>query len=309
MLLEKAYAKLNGSYDSIAAGKVQYALADLTGGAPEEIRLESAQSNSDSLWSKMTSFYQNGYLMGTGSPENPQGDLAVSEMGIVQGHAYAILEVQEIDGEKLIKLRNPHGQFGTEWRGDWCDSSFKWTKKFLEKLKVEEKDDGIFWMSLEDFVWEYKSLYICRIFDDPKWNNLPEIEGAWSGIRAAGLPCRDNPQIEFGDNPQYVLKVSRPCTAFIVLTQKETVDMFKGKQPIMFMVFYGDKRVRDPSKNLLKTSGSPIDLKTVSVEVPLDKGNTFVIMAASMYKGERGFGSYILDVTVDDAKASISELP
>jgi len=40
--------------------------------------------------------------MGAGSPEHPQGDSAVSEMGIVQGHAYAILDVRALDGEKLI---------------------------------------------------------------------------------------------------------------------------------------------------------------------------------------------------------------
>ncbi|CAG9327882.1 unnamed protein product [Blepharisma stoltei] len=309
MLLEKAYAKLYGSYDSIAAGKVHYALEDLTKGAPEEIRLESAQNNSDALWSKMLNFYENGYLMGAGSPENPQGDLAVSENGIVQGHAYAILNIIELDGERLINLKNPHGQYGTEWRGDWCDSSFKWTKKFKEKLKFEEKDDGIFWMCLDDFVWEYKSLYICRIFDDKKWNKLNEIEGAWSGKRAAGLPCKDNPQVEFSDNPQYLIKVSKPCTAFIVLTQKEAVDMFKGKLPIIFMIFYGNQRVKDPSKNILKTSGCPTDLKVVSAEVPLDKGNSFTVVCASMYKGERGYGNYILNVTVDDPKATISELP
>lgn len=35
MVLEKAYAKLNGSYAYIEAGKVQYALADMTDGFPE----------------------------------------------------------------------------------------------------------------------------------------------------------------------------------------------------------------------------------------------------------------------------------
>ena len=37
MVLEKAYAKLNGSFNFIEAGKVQYALSDMTGGIPEQI--------------------------------------------------------------------------------------------------------------------------------------------------------------------------------------------------------------------------------------------------------------------------------
>lgn len=49
-IIEKAYAKLHGSYDNIQAGKVQYALQDLTGGAPEEIRLESVQNNTEPFW-------------------------------------------------------------------------------------------------------------------------------------------------------------------------------------------------------------------------------------------------------------------
>lgn len=35
MVLEKAYAKMYGSYNYIEAGKVQYALADMTDGFPE----------------------------------------------------------------------------------------------------------------------------------------------------------------------------------------------------------------------------------------------------------------------------------
>jgi hypothetical protein len=35
---------------------------------------------------------QNGYLLAGGSPSNPQGDLAVSKRGIVQGHAYSVLD-------------------------------------------------------------------------------------------------------------------------------------------------------------------------------------------------------------------------
>ena len=73
--------------------------------------------------------------MGAGSPEHERGDSAVSEMGIVQGHAYAILDVRQIDNEKLIKLKNPHGEHGVEWNGDWSDGDGKWTKRFKTELK------------------------------------------------------------------------------------------------------------------------------------------------------------------------------
>lgn len=42
-ILEKAYAKLYGGYHNIVGGKVALALADMTGGFPEEIELKPYQ--------------------------------------------------------------------------------------------------------------------------------------------------------------------------------------------------------------------------------------------------------------------------
>lgn len=64
--------------------------------------------------------------MGAGSPSGSDAD--VSSMGIVQGHAYSIMDTAEIDGVKLIQLRNPWGD-ETEWRGAWGDKSKEWTQK------------------------------------------------------------------------------------------------------------------------------------------------------------------------------------
>lgn len=52
------------------------------------------------------------------------------------------------------------------------------TKKMRILLKHEKKNDGIFWMKLQDFITEFKSLYICCIFD-VKWKKLDLIEGRW----------------------------------------------------------------------------------------------------------------------------------
>lgn len=45
MVLEKAYAKMYGSYNYIEAGKVQYALSDMTDGFPEQIDLKVEGQN------------------------------------------------------------------------------------------------------------------------------------------------------------------------------------------------------------------------------------------------------------------------
>lgn len=176
MLLEKAYAKLHGGYHKIVAGKVSYALSDLTDGYPEEIKLSVAQKNIDSFWEKLLKYKENGYLLGAGSPENPQGDRAISDEGIIQGHAYAVLGLSEFESEKLIQLRNPHGSGGAEWTGDWSDNSMKWNAKAKNLLKPEAKEDGVFWMSLNDFVYEFKCLYVCRIFDTKLWHSKPTIQ-------------------------------------------------------------------------------------------------------------------------------------
>jgi len=91
------------------------------------------------------------------------------ENGIVQGHAYTINMVKEVGGFKLLRIRNPWGTF--EWTGDWGDKSPLWQQHSSVKshCKMEDKDDGMFWMSWDDFQRYFKSIDICSRttgFDD-----------------------------------------------------------------------------------------------------------------------------------------------
>lgn len=92
---------------------------------PQQINVKDLAKNSTLFWSTIKDLKNLGALLGAGSPPHPQGDSAFTPDGIVMGHAYAILQVRQYNGEVLVQLRNPHGAKVTtlEWTGDWGDDS------------------------------------------------------------------------------------------------------------------------------------------------------------------------------------------
>lgn len=44
------------------------------------------------------------------------------------------IQVREVDGHKLIQIRNPWAN-EVEWNGPWADSSPEWTDRMKHKLK------------------------------------------------------------------------------------------------------------------------------------------------------------------------------
>eukprot|EP00746_Dinoflagellata_sp_MGD_P097542 gnl/MRDRNA2_/MRDRNA2_39142_c0_seq1.p1 gnl/MRDRNA2_/MRDRNA2_39142_c0~~gnl/MRDRNA2_/MRDRNA2_39142_c0_seq1.p1 ORF type:complete len:558 (+),score=90.72 gnl/MRDRNA2_/MRDRNA2_39142_c0_seq1:246-1676(+) len=84
--------------------------------------------------------------------------------GIVKGHAYSLLQLVDLEEHnlKLIQLRNPWGN-EQEWTGAWSDGSEEWDEypDLAELLNVRHKDDGMFWMSFEDFVNIFERVSMC----------------------------------------------------------------------------------------------------------------------------------------------------
>ena len=64
--------------------------------------------------------------------------------------------------------RNPWGRprGDIEWSGDWSDyDTINWTRRMKAKVGFDgPEEDGIFWMSFEDFCEHFHSLYICRLY-------------------------------------------------------------------------------------------------------------------------------------------------
>ena len=164
-LIEKAWAKINGNYIRIGSGGTANEVFDiLTEAYSEEI--EIIPSIKEQLWNKLLDGEKKGFVMtaGTYSIEQKKD---FSDIGLENAHAYTVLGVHEIKGEKVIRLRNPFGE--KEFNGDWSDNSTKWTEELRKQYNYYEKDDGDFFMGYNDFMIYFTSIGIVKLHH--KWTS------------------------------------------------------------------------------------------------------------------------------------------
>ena len=136
-IFEKAYAKLHNGFDAIDGGRPEAAVVDLTNGISEMIRMEGDKFEEQVADGSFWRMIQEGVLKKDILTCGSQGtsDENKSDLGIVEGHAYAILDAQEVEGNLLVQLRNPWGR--TEWKGEWSDLDTKnWTKRRMMMVDV-----------------------------------------------------------------------------------------------------------------------------------------------------------------------------
>nr|XP_004451131.1 calpain-13 isoform X1 [Dasypus novemcinctus]XP_012377868.1 calpain-13 isoform X1 [Dasypus novemcinctus] len=162
-LLEKAYAKLHGSYSHLHFGYLPDALVDLTGGVVTYVDQNTHPSNLVMVVKMAASL---GSLMACGSRLGQTDGNQVLENGLVSCHAYTVTGAEQIRYrrglENIIRLWNPWGK--REWRGRWSDGSPEWQETHDPRRSqlYENKEDGEFWMSCQDFRENFSSLYICN---------------------------------------------------------------------------------------------------------------------------------------------------
>ncbi|XP_040582938.1 calpain-A-like [Lepeophtheirus salmonis] len=311
-MLEKAFAKMYGSYEAIEGGMPLEAMIDLTGGIAE--RYELKRDNIDQIYKYLRrSFVHQSFITCSRKGEWRASNIPEGN-GLIRGHAYTVTGSYNViyNGEKvyLLRIRNPWAD-ENEWKGDWCDGDPKWdniSKETKRSIGLHKRYDGEFWMDYyKDFFKEFTDVTICTLGPDLDNDGSADsgsiskiLYGEWiTGISAGG--SRNN-LISFATNPQYILTINQPddqdtvCQVIIGLSQKYRRSKSKLTQ-IAFIMYKANSD--EPGRRLdvshfslnydVGSSGTYINYRDVFKRFELSPGY-YVLIPATFESGvEREF--------------------
>ena len=237
-LFEKAYAKIFGSYRVLNNTLLKDFLVDFTGGWSKMIKVPKPSVIEDKtkkfFFDEITRCIGQHYLIGCMKFDDSkiveelneslsEKDDAEEEQ-IITNSIYTVLDIQEYENIKLIYLCNhwDKGKFSRSYGPD--DEIWESNKKLKEKLKYNvSTTDGTFWMSFDEFITTFNTIYYCRIIPDT-WANYT-IAGKWVGEQSGGAPQKVFPWVP----EQFIPK--QPATNVInkltMNTTKKTMTMKK----------------------------------------------------------------------------------
>ena len=192
LIAEKAWAKLFGDYIATERGFMDEALEFLTG-APCS-RTLTKEKTVDEIWDIISTFDKRDYIIaGSTMPDVPK------DLGLVPGHAYSLISAHQLGSYRVFKLRNPWGRF--EWNGAFSDNSELWTEEFKKQVGFTKADDGVFFMTVEDFKKCFEFFSYAYYHDDYHRNYYPVSQPK-------------------GHAHYFTFELDKPTEVFFYLTQK-----------------------------------------------------------------------------------------
>ncbi|KAK2881789.1 calpain-5-like isoform X1 [Channa argus] len=311
-LLEKAYAKLAGCYESLEGGNTGDAVVDFSGAVVEAINLEEGgyyrdQKKQDELFKDLLQVYDHGGIISCSIKAQPHEIEFRMANGLVKGHAYSVTAVKKVrlgqglsaffknETIPIIRMRNPWGKI--EWKGAWSDSSEEWSKvgeRERQTLGITVEDDGEFWMSFTDWCKFFTDTDVCRLMNtsvistQKTWYEAVHF-GGWTKHaepllnRCGG--CSNHKQT-FLQNPQYLFDMKNEFEeALISLQQKDMKIQRKVGQGENLTIGFGIFKVEGNRKYRLHdiltqqcVATSPyINARTVFMRCRLHQGRYILI--------------------------------
>ncbi|KAG9292488.1 hypothetical protein G9A89_001561 [Geosiphon pyriformis] len=254
-LIEKAFAKIHGDYESIFNGVVGQGLEDLTGGVCTTL-ITSEIMNVERFWKEELSNVNQNVLF---AAQRDPGTTADGK-GLADGFTYCIFKAVEFDGKRLLKMGNPFTR-GSEWNGPWSDGSEEWTSETMSLLDHKFGKDGAFWMTYEDLLLYFSSIGKCRLFDS-SWF----IHSAWINYNVVPK-----------SNGHFTLTLPEPEKVVIMLQQPDT-HYFNESAKLTYQLSF--RVYKQGAKTYLLRSPwtlSPLDNRNINIEVELEAGTYTIV--------------------------------
>lgn len=204
LIIEKAWAKIYGCYTAVEYGLMDFVFEDLLGVPASFVSVTVA--NRENIWIQLKRFIAEKYLLCATTIES----LAEDRTGLVTSHAYTVLSVYEDSNLelKLIKLRDPWGIGG--WKGAYSNSSVLMNEKLKKLLNYEDKNDGSFYINLDDFTAYFSYFSVCYYKENYHRNYI----------------CASHDR---GAESFFEFDIEGPCNTNIEILQKDK-RFFRGSQ-------------------------------------------------------------------------------
>lgn len=196
-VLEKSWAKLNGSYISLMKGRF-YDTIGAINEAPIEY-LNHSKFKANKLFRILSFCYRNKYNILSTSIKDP----TINQKGIANSQAYAVLGLYESKIEqqseelKLIKLRNHKRDYS--WKGNYSMSDSKWTSDLKKKLEINEDEEGVFYMEFSDFIKYFENTIISLTYDYYKYSYAKLLQKPHDSILITSFEIKEDDYIELDD--------------------------------------------------------------------------------------------------------------
>lgn len=164
IVIEKAWAKVNGNYENINYGWQVESFYALSGAPGRQLQFSSVGYNAATVWNEVTSALRANYLIGVNTA-------AATKYSLPGSHAYTVLgayELKDTNGNvvhRLYRVRNPWST--DNFNGPWADSSSLWTAAFKAQVPYASNAyDGAFFIADTDFVLGFSYIEIGLAHDD-----------------------------------------------------------------------------------------------------------------------------------------------
>ena len=181
-ILEKAFAKVYGSYEILLKKDIEDILKDLSF-APILI-LDSLSSD---LALNLTLANENKWIVMASAGDTDASHNLLKELDLKPDFNYEILEVFKLGIDDLtklnyiqmnnlenvqiiLKIRNIWGKI--DWEGEWSNSYKFWDDDLKKKLHYDPDDEQVFYMNLRDFKNHFFKVKICKLLENSKYKSI-----------------------------------------------------------------------------------------------------------------------------------------